>query len=152
MQRQQGYDCYKSCFWQSCTFPLSTEPQLQLREKSSEGLLCCRGKPGWLQACRPSYPTGIALGKSHLICIFSSVSTMKWQESFSRVNKSINQKTKKKKIAKTKNLLGVAALFIDKLNTEMQTTGTSKAVGNQQLQKMQLFLQSLVRRRGEMGS
>lgn len=51
-----------------------------------------------------------------------------------------------------KNLLGVADLFVDKLNTEMQTAGTSKASGNQQLQKMQLFLQSLLRRRNETGS
>lgn len=57
---------------------------------------------------------------------------------------------KKKKIAKTKNLLG-GALFVDKLNTERQTAGTSKAPENQQLHKMELFLQSLLRG-GEMGS
>lgn len=93
--------------------------------------------PGWLWPCRPSYPAHIALGKL-IADVFSLVlASPQWS------GRKVSPEFKKKQnIAKTKNLLGVADLFVDKLNTDMQTAGTSKALGNQQLQRMQLFLLS----------
>lgn len=78
--------------------------------------------------------------------IFFSVSPvtsrMKCQECFSSDLKKNSQDKKRPG--------SCLFLSVDKLTTEMQTAGTSKAPENQQLQKMLHFLQSLVRR-GEAG-
>lgn len=85
----------------------------------------------------------------HFLQRLHSVFAKKWgKKSFSRLKK----KKKRPKNSQDKNPPGCCLfLFVDKLTTEMQTAGTSKALGNQQLQKAQRFLQSLAKRRGEAG-
>lgn len=74
---------------------------------------------------------GTARGKSHLVSIFSSVSTVssqvKWQEILSP-----DSKKKKTPNIQDKKPPG-CCLSVDKLTTEMQTAGSPKALGNQQL-------------------
>lgn len=124
---------------------LLTEPQLPA-ETEGRPQSCCWGKGCLAPSMQNPFHTYIALGRSHLhpfspVSLHSAFTDKVSGMFFSRLKKNSQDK-------KTPG----CCLFqsVDKLTTEMQTAGTSKALGNQQLQKMLHFLQSL-ERRGEAG-
>lgn len=142
--------------------------QPQLQEETSTALLCWLGKAWWVsagtcgfqQGCQgmqtSSFPPrqGMLCAMHRLGEVSSCINFLQCVSSVFIDNeltgKSFSRLNKRNSWEKRNPPGCCLLLFVDKLSTELQTTGTSNTLGNQQ--KVQHFLQSLVKRRGKAGS